>query len=340
MVNLERLRRKLRISGEVFQPTQAQSCGVVAFDLAMNGGLPEGKIIELFGNYSAGKSLLGYHSLVEVQKNGGLCLLTDTEDALNVGWVTSLGLDMDKVIYISPATAIDKEEITIEYVFRQLGEFVEIIKADSALKALPAIYIWDSVAATKSEEEGDSMEYKPEMALRARVIGQMVRKVPSLIAGTRVIVMFVNQLRDKPGVIFGDKEETPGGRAIKYHAHLRLSLKKKAKIIIDKRPVGVSGVFEVAKSKVGKPFKTVEFQLMFEGGISKYSGLKDYLVREGVVTAIRGGWGQIGNYKFREINDESWAIIQRAMAGEEVSGEQANIPTEAQGEIVEEVEDE
>lgn len=337
MVNLERLRRKLHVSGEVLQPTQAQSCGVVAFDLAMNGGLPEGKLVELFGNYSAGKSLFGYHVLIQIQKQGGLCVLTDTEDALNTSWVTSLGLDTTKLIYISPATA-QEEEITIEYVFRQLGEFVEIIKADSALKALPAVYIWDSVAATKSEEEGTAMEYKPEMALRARVIGQLVRKIPSLIAGTRVIVIFVNQLRDKPGVMFGDTEVTPGGRAIKFHSHLRVSLKKKGKIIIDKRPVGVSGEFYVDKSKVGRPFKTVNFQILFDGGIPKYSGLKDYLIREGVATAVHGGWGQIGNYKFREINDESWPIIKRAMSGEDVSGQQENVVEQVAEEVPDEEE--
>lgn len=314
MNSLDGLRRKLKVvhSAELFKRGRTQSCGVVAFDECMNGGLPEGKVIELYGDWASGKSLLVYHAIVEMQKAGGIIVLVDTEDALNAEWARIIGIDLENLIYISPINT--EEEVTIEFVFKELGRFVTAIKQEDALSTLPALFVWDSVAATKSEEEdveeGKDLEYKPEMALRARVIGQMMRKIPSMVAGTRIITIFVNQLRDLPGVRFGKTEETPGGRAIKFHAHLRLSMRKGAKIMDNKVCMGVHGRFFVDKSKVGRPFREANFHLTFDKGIPKYSGLKDLLVREGRSQVTGGGYAKIGEYRFREINDEVWAEIQ------------------------------
>lgn len=324
MTSLEKLRQNLKVahSVELFKRGRCQSCGVVAFDECMNGGLPEGKIVELYGDWASGKSLLVYHSIVQVQKARGVVVLVDTEDSLNADWARKIGIDLENLIYVSPINT--EEEVTIEFVFKELGRFVNAIKQEDALSTIPALFAWDSVAATKSAEEdvkeGEDLEYKPEMALRARVIGQMMRKVPSMVAGTRIITVFVNQLRDLPGVRFGKTEETPGGRAIKFHAHLRLSMRKGKKITDAGLYTGVFGRFFVDKSKVGRPFREANFHLTFDKGIPKYSGLKELLMREKRIQVSGGGWAKIGEgeneFRFREINDEAWEKIQELEGAE------------------------
>lgn len=318
---IDKLRQKLSLAfeQEVFCPPKAISTGVIAFDEVTNGGLPEGRITELFGDYSSGKSLLIYSAIANLQRQGGIAVLVDTEDALNVQWAEKLGIDMEKLIYVSPALV--DFEVTVEYVFKLLDDFVTEIRHDQSLQDRPVIFAWDSVAATKSAEEGLAMEYKSEMALRARVISQLMRKVPSVIAGTRIALVMVNQLRDKPGVLYGIKEDTPGGRAIKFHAHLRVMMKKGNKVKVGKDVVGMEGTLSVEKSKVGRPFRFVNFRVDFDDGIWKYSGLKDLLVREGVVTAAGAGWCKIGNYRFREIDDNVWQNICRVRNGENIEGE-------------------
>ncbi len=308
---IAKVRRKLQVShnGELFARGKTITTGVVAFDEAMNGGLPEGKVVEIYGDFSSGKSLFVYQAIANLQQAGGVAVLIDTEDSLNGAWAKSVGMNLDTLVYISPLNT--SEELTIEYAFKELENMVTLFKADPVLQTVPAIFSWDSVAATKSKEEGEEMIYKPEMAIRARVISQLMRKVPSLVAGSRVVTILVNQLRDNVGVMYGKKEDTPGGRAIKFHAHLRLGIKKGKLINKDKVCIGQQGSFRVEKSKVGKPFKTVDFEIDFDSGIPKYSGLKEFLIREKIVV-MSAGWGKIGDYRFQNLNDETWGHIQEA----------------------------
>jgi len=317
---LDALRKKLRVQPtDVLEPVKSLSTGIVAFDEVMGGGLPEGKVVELFGDFASGKSLLVYHALKRLQAEGGLGVLVDTEDALNFAWAKALGLDVDKLIYVSPVTS--GEELTIEYVFKLLEDFVRSVEADEKLKKTPCIFAWDSVAATKSAEEGEELIYKPEMASRARVIGQLIRKIPTLIAGTRISFVLVNQLRDKPGVMYGAKEDTPGGRAIKFHAHLRLLMKKGQKVKDEDAVTGMNGTLFVEKSKVSRPFRQVNFQLSFDSGIDKFSGLQDLLIREGVVEAEKAGWCKLNKLKFRRLDEAIWDKIKRIRAGEDIGGD-------------------
>ena len=339
MINntLSKLRKKLSVRYEesIFAQDKRLSCGVVAFDEVMNGGLPEGKIVELFGDFSSGKSLLVYHAVAELQSIGGVACLNDMEDSLNFDWARSLNVDLDNLIYISPITTT--EAVNIEYVFKQLDTFITEMTATEELRNTPAIFAWDSVAATVSAEEGSSSEYKQEMASRARVISQLMRKIPPRLSGTRIVFLLVNQLRDKPGVLYGATEDTPGGRAIKFHSHLRLKMRKKKKITTPDGVEGMSGVLTVEKSKVGRPFREVNFNMYFEGGIPKYSGLKDLLIREKIVTKEAAGWCKIGDFKFRNMDDEVWAKIrqERENASEESRGPRAGAEVVSDGGEVE-----
>jgi len=278
---LEAIRSKLSTVdlSSVSEKIRCISTGVEAFDLAMGGGFPESRFSEVYGEWQSGKSLLAYQTIVQCQRSGGIAMLFDSERALDKRWAKTIGINTDDLFLFVPAS--------IEDAFEKMQSAVRVVREESeTFKDAPLLMVWDSLAASIAREEIDQPFGKSEMGLRARSISQGLRRLTNTIADARVAVIFVNQLRSKIGIIFGSKDDTTGGRAPKFYAGLRIMLKKGKKIVSSekKRVIGVQGELEVIKSKIGIPFKKVSFELIFNKGIHRLSGLLDYLVNEDVIS--------------------------------------------------------
>ncbi len=276
------------------------STGVVAIDLATGGGIPEGRFTEVFGEWQSGKSLLMYQTIVQCQRSGGVAILFDSERAFDVRWGANLGININELLLFTPES--------LEDAFSGMEKAIKAVRS-GAFKDSPVLIVYDSLAASVAEAELKQTFGQPEMALRARVISSALRKMTNLIADYRVALVFVNQLRSKIGVMFGPTSDTTGGRAPKFYATLRMEMRKKNRIKKDDNIVGVSGEMEVVKSKIGVPFRRVEFDLFFDKGIDRLSGLLDYLVRYGIIKQS-GAWFQFGSKKFRSSQFENvWSEI-------------------------------
>jgi recombination protein RecA len=291
---LEVLRRDLNIIDlSKIAPPPSISTSVVAFNLAMGGGFPEGRLSEVLGDFSSGKSLLAYLAIAAVQKAGGLAMLLDSEWALNLAWVRALGINLEELLLIHPES--------LEDAFTRIEAAIKRIRRDTSLfKDSPVLIAYDSLAASVAREELAQEYGKPEMAIRARVISQAMRKQVALIANYRIALVVINQLRTKVGVMYGPSEDSTGGRAPKFYASLRVALKKKKQIMDGENVVGVNGELTVIKSKVCIPFRQVNFQMVFTKGIDRFSGLADYLNRLAVFGKTQSGWYTFGKQKFRE----------------------------------------
>lgn len=291
--SITRLKSELK-TVTLAEPLPAMSFGVLSFDRITGGGLPVGRMTELFGDWSSGKSVVAYQAIAVVQKLGGVAILHDSEGSLNEPWAENLGIDLNTLLYYEP--------MPLEDVFASMDEAVVMIREDAVFKDAPILVVWDSVAGTasRSEEEGDYG--KQEIAVRARISSKAMSKLTGVIRRTRSVFLFINQLRDKPMVMFGDTEETTGGRAIKFHASLRLHMKKrmgqKGKLLDVNRVVGMTGSLQVKKSKVCPPFQIADFELYYKTGIPRLSGLLGVCVADGLVKSS-GGWFSIGEEKFR-----------------------------------------
>jgi len=277
------------------------STGVVAIDLATCGGIPEGRFTEIFGEWQSGKSLLMYQTIVQCQKNGGVALLFDSERAFDTRWGGTLGINLNELLLFNPCS--------LEDAFSGMENAIKAVRGGS-FKDSPVLIVYDSLAASVAQAELKQTFGQPEMALRARVISSALRKMTNLIADYRVALVFVNQLRSKVGVMFGPTTDTTGGRAPKFYATLRMEMRKRNRIKKDDNVVGVSGEMEVVKSKIGVPFRRVEFDLLFDKGIPRLSGLLDYLVRYGIIKQS-GAWFQFKAKRFRSSQFESiWSEIE------------------------------
>jgi len=293
----ERLRKKLQAI-ELTPSFKTLSTGVLAFDYILGGGLPEGRLAEIYGDWSSGKSALVYHAIVQAQREGGVAMLHDSEGALSVPWAETLGIDMERLLYYEP--------MPIESVFDKMEEGIKAVMADEYFRLKPFLLVWDSVAATMAKEELKREYGDAEVALRARVISGALRKLTGLIRNSKTIVVFTNQLRDRPMVMFGDTEETTGGRAIKFHSSLRCEMQKKfgkSGLILSPSGTQVIGVkcsIKCTKSKVCVPFRYVDFDLYYDGGIPRMSGLLDLMVREGKIAHTpKTAWYSLGERRFR-----------------------------------------
>lgn len=263
--------------------------GVISIDLAVGGGIPEGRFTEIFGEWQSGKSLLMYQAIAECQRRGGVAFLFDSERAFDIRWGKALGIDVDELLLFYPES--------LEDAFTDMEKAIRLVKS-GGLKDRPVLIVYDSLAASVAKDELEQGFGKPEMALRARVISSSLRKMTNLIADHRVALVFVNQLRSKVGVMFGPTSDTTGGRAPKFYATLRLEMSKRNKIKRGDEVIGVQGVLEVVKSKIGVPFRRVNFELFFDKGIDKLSGLLDYFIRYGII-GQSGAWCSFQNKSFR-----------------------------------------
>lgn len=254
--------------------TDVVSTGSLGLDIALGiGGLPKGRIVEIYGPESSGKTTLALHVVAEAQKAGGTCAFVDAEHALDPGYAKKLGVNLDELLIAQPDTG------------EQALEIADTLVRSGAIDVL----VIDSVAALvpKAELEGDMGD--SHMGLQARLMSQALRKLTGSISKTNCMVIFINQIRQKIGVMFGNPETTTGGNALKFYASVRLDIRRISSLKDRDQIVGNQTRVKVVKNKMAPPFKVVEFDIMYGEGISKAGELIDLGVKAGVLEKS-GSW--------------------------------------------------
>ena len=269
----------MKLGQQTTMDIEATSTGSLGLDIALGiGGLPKGRIIEIYGPESSGKTTLALHTVAEEQKKGGICAFVDAEHALDPVYARKLGVDVDELLISQPDAGEQALEITDTLV---RSGAVSLVVVDSVAALTP-----------RAELEGDMGD--AQVGLQARLMSQAMRKLTGSISRSKCMVIFINQIRMKIGVMFGSPETTTGGNALKFYSSVRLDIRRIGAIKDRDEVVGNATRVKVVKNKVAPPFKQVEFDIMYGEGVSKMGELIDLGVKAGVVEKS-GSWFSYGD---------------------------------------------
>ncbi len=276
------------------QDIEAISTGSLGLDIALGiGGLPKGRVVEIYGPESSGKTTLALHVVAEQQKKGGVCAFVDAEHALDPSYARRLGVDVDELLISQPDAGEQALEITDTLV---RSGAVSMVVVDSVAALTP-----------RAELEGDMGD--SQMGLQARLMSQAMRKLTSSISRSKCMVLFINQIRQKIGVMFGNPETTTGGNALKFYASVRLDIRRIGSIKDRDEVVGNTTRVKVVKNKVAPPFRQVEFDIMYGEGISKMGELIDLGVKAGVVEKS-GAWFSYGDQRIGQGRENAKTFLK------------------------------
>jgi recombination protein RecA len=271
--------------------------GSIAIDLALGvGGLPRGRVVEIYGPESSGKTTLALHVIAEAQKLGGTAAFVDVEHALDPQYARNLGIDLDSLLVSQPDTG------------EQALDIAEMLVRSNAVD----VVVVDSVAAlvTKAELEGDMGD--AHVGLQARLMSQALRKLTAAISRSKCVMIFINQLREKVGVMFGSPETTSGGRALKFYASVRLDVRKLEQIKIGQDVVGSRTRVKVVKNKVAPPFRQAEFDITYGKGISKMGSVLDIALERNIV-GKSGSWYTYGDVRIGQGRENAKVYLEEHM---------------------------
>ncbi len=286
------------------------STGSLGLDLALGiGGLPRGRIIEVYGPESSGKTTLALHVVAEAQKTGGVCAYIDAEHAMDPSYATKLGVNINDLLISQPDTGEQALEIADTLV---RSGTIDVLVIDSVAALVP-----------KAELEGEMGD--SHMGLQARLMSQALRKITASVARANTLVIFINQIRMKIGVMFGNPETTTGGNALKFYASVRLDIRRIGAVKDKENTVGSQTRVKIVKNKVAPPFKTVDFDIVYGEGISKTGELLDLGVKSGIVEKAgswfsckgeRIGQGRESAKAYLKAHPEMAAEIEKAIRGQ------------------------
>ena len=284
----------MQMDENAYAKIEGISTGALSLDIALGGaGIPRGRITELFGPESSGKTTLALHVIAQAQKGGGVAAFIDAEHALDTTWAKRLGVDVSSMLVSQPDTG------------EQALDIAEMLIASNSLDVI----VVDSVAALtpKAEIEGEMGD--THVGLQARLMSQAMRKLTAIISKSRTALIFINQIRMKIGVMFGNPETTPGGRALKFYSSMRIDLRRITTLKDAKGAIGSRVRARIVKNKIAPPFRDTEFDIMFDSGISYEGDLLDLGLAEDVVQRS-GAWINYGDLRLGQGRENAKTYLQ------------------------------